>query len=347
MGYGYSGNLVCGNKSSYEANKNSYDAKSSQASSPPQQLPASNSPPNFNLYRNIAQSYGQNTNQMLYSQSLSQSTNQPSQSNQWYQQNPSGFVSNTNLQHQNFKKSIPPNQSTATLTSNSISSTEPKKVLFPQQSSSPHHRHRHTFVPPCNSNDTPLSGDGLQYWYNSEYHSIYLKRQKDKDWLNQSNLSEMDKKNWQDIRTWDKVCGPDEFIVKMGIFKKRRGYYSIKTRMFLLTYSPSGKNGFKTRSGDKNHKGLRFAYYDMEKFKKWGFNEDFKVQKQCYKGEIPMSTAIKRHHITSFSNFKNLNIETPGRVYYLNNYKDQEAVNWKNLLMDVMTQLHGSDFEDY
>ena len=84
----------------------------------------------------------------------------------------------------------------------------------------------------------------------------------------------------------------------------------------------------------------------MDKFKKWGFNEDFKVQKQCYKGEIPMSNAMKRHHISSFSNFKNLNIETPGRVYYLNNYKDMEAVNWKNLLIDVMTKLYGSDFDD-
>ena len=448
---------------------------------------------------------------MLYSQSLGQSINQA------YPQNSSGFVSNANSQHQTLKSSNLSKPSTANPASNpasnpsnpthSKSSTSDQiSTVIPQQQSSsssssspfrkvpPVTQQRVHHPQPCNSNDTPLSGDGLQYWYNPDFWKVYLERQKDKDWLiSQSNLSETDKKNWQDIRTWDKVCGPDEIIVKMGIFKKRRGYYSIKTRMFLycvckgliffhgspqgfphvfpprvpptgsphgcakcpkrpkivkkpqnfkhfsifklfpwcarcakkgrttplgplaslaralpvlrvylrkfrfffgfwyffnfqlffgfwwlrknlffflfffprpipisfdnpdfptftnafpLTYSPTHTNGFKSRTGVKNHGGLRFAYYDMDKFKKWGFNEDFKVQKQCYKGEIPMSNAMKRHHISSFSNFKNLNIETPGRVYYLNNYKDMEAVNWKNLLIDVMTKLYGSDFDD-
>ena len=232
-----------------------YDNKSSQASSPPQQLPASNSPPNFNLYKNIAQSYGQNTNQMLYSQSLGQSINQA------YPQNSSGFVSNANSQHQTLKSSNLSKPSTAnqatnpasnpasnpsnpthskSSTSDQISTVIPQQQSSSSSSSSPFRKvppvtqQRVHHPQPCNSNDTPLSGDGLQYWYNPDFWKVYLERQKDKDWLiSQSNLSETDKKNWQDIRTWDKVCGPDEIIVKMGIFKKRRGYYSIKTRMFL------------------------------------------------------------------------------------------------------------------
>ena len=96
---------------------------------------------------------------------------------------------------------------------------------------------------PCNSNDTPLSLDGLQHWHDPEFLKVYLERQKGKGWMNQSNLSETDKKNWQDIRTWDQVCGPDEIIVKMGVFKKQRGYYSVKKRMFLYFVCKWIKNG--------------------------------------------------------------------------------------------------------
>ena len=89
-----------------------------------------------------------------------------------------------------------------------------------------------------------------------------------------------------------------------------------------MTYSSSETNGFKNRSGVKNYKGLRFAYYDVDKFKKFGWNEDFKVQKHTYKGEIAMNSSVNCHHIIALSNYRDLNIELPGRMYYLNNYKD-------------------------
>jgi len=200
------------------------------------------------------------------------------------------------------------------------------------------------------ANDTPFSGSGLEYWSDVKYHKTYLHRQQNlNNWLaNQTDLSEETKEKWKLVHNWNKVCGPDEIIIKMGMFRKRRAYYSIKTRMFLLTYSPTERNGFKTRSGPKNYKGIRFSYYDADKFRDFGWNEDFKVKKQCYKGEIPLTEAVKRHHIVALNNFRNLNIETPGRVYYLNNYKDAQAVNWQDLLYTVMEKLYGSEcFDDY
>ncbi len=98
--------------------------------------------------------------------------------------------------------------------------------------------------------------------------------------------------------------------------------------MFLLTYSPYEKS-------ENNKRGLRFAYYDQDKFRKYGYDKSHPVSKQCYKGEVPMTDKIM---INALPNFKNLVIETPGRVYYLLDLKSS-AKHWKDKLDTVMKRL--------
>lgn len=165
---------------------------------------------------------------------------------------------------------------------------------------------------------------GLTNWWDPKMAAEYKRQQRNSDGL--------DKK-------WDIVLGDDEIIIKMGVMRKRRGYYSIKTRMFLLTYSPSQQNN-KT-------KGIRFSYYDIAKFDKYGWDKNLPPQKRCYKGEIMLTSQVKERHVTSYADFKYWTIETPGRVYYLID-KNRGASTWKNKVDEVMRNRYGADsYNDY